>query len=75
MMHLRTALLHEPIAICAPYKTIEQPIPVNVAQLFPATKKTDSAKTMHAEGYSRKPLHIFLDGADRAQAARMQQRR
>ena len=66
---------HQSIAIRVPDKTIEQPVPMNVAQLFPAKKKTDSAKTMNPECYSGKPLRNLFDRADRAQAAWMQQGR
>ena len=54
--------------------TIQQPIPVNVAQLFPALEKTDPAKTVHADCHSAKALRIFFDSADRAEAAWTEQR-
>ncbi len=73
MMNCGTPKSHQPIAICAPDKTIEQPVPMNMTQLFPAKKKTDSAKTMNSECYSGKPLRNLFDRADRAQAASMQQ--
>ena len=75
MMSRRAPLLHQPIAICLPHKTIEQAISVDVTQLFPATEKTDPAKTMRAQSHSGEPLRIFFDGADCPQTGWTQQRR
>lgn len=63
------------IAIRPADEAIQQSVSVNVAGLFALKKETDAAEAVDAQGYARKPLRILFDGADRAQAARMQQGR
>lgn len=56
-------------------KTIEQPVPMNVAAFSSAKKESDSAKAMNSQPEVRQLARRCLDVADRSQATGMKQGR
>jgi hypothetical protein len=73
MMRQSAAIPQKLIAIRPADEAIQQTVSMNVAGLFPSKKETNPAEAVDAQGHARKPLRILFDGANRAQAARVQQ--
>ena len=74
-MNRGPALAQQSVAPGRSDETIEQTIAMNVTAFLAAEKKSNSAKTMHADPHLGNFARGHFDRADRPQAPRMKERR
>ena len=74
-MSRRAALEHQSVSFFLADKTIEQPVPMNVAAFSSAKKEPDSAEPMHTRAHLVHFTRRRFNGADRSQTSRVKKRR